>query len=198
MSIIFLSSFLISLWVFGYFEDKYRCVIESEVIQVSLATWDKLCMDYLAGLSTLIANSTEDLAIAEKNKEITSWYDRSYREKQEEQLKRKKNLLINTQENILLAVQDFEKELFVRVKSVVWYYLFAHTTKIKDKLAQWVKLQHRLLVLWNREQLVFVRHQMDLWERELLFLDRIQKSNNFNELIPVLKRWFSFQEIQKF
>jgi hypothetical protein len=184
--------------ILGYFEERYRCVIESEIIQVSLATWDKLCLDYLAGLSTLIANASEDLTIALKNKDLTSWYDRDYRIEQSEQLYKKKTLLLETQENVLLAVKDFEKELFIRVKSVVWYYLFPYTVKIKEKLLQWVKLQHRLLVLWNSEQLVFVRHQMDLWERELLFLERIQQSIDFNTLMPSLKRWFALQETQKF
>jgi len=39
---------------------------------------------------------------------------------------------------------------------------------------------------------------MDLWERELLFLERIQQANDFNALIPSLKRWFALQETQKF
>lgn len=198
LSILCLFGIFFCLPVFSYFEERYRCVIESDIIQVSLATGDKLCMDYLAGLSTLIANTSEDLTIALKNKEITEWYDSNYREEQSVQLQKKKTLLVETQENVLLAVKDFEKELFVRVKSVVWYYLFAHTAKIKEKLAQWVKLQHRLLVLGNREQLVFVRHQMDIRERELLILERIQQSTDFNTLMPSLKRWFALQETQKF
>jgi hypothetical protein len=184
--------------VFWYFEDRYRCVLESEIIQVSLATGDKLCLDYLAGLSTLLTQTSEDLTIAINNKTITDWYDREYREGQVTQLQKKKTLLSETQQNILLAVKDFEKELFVRVKWLVWYYLFEHAAKIKEKVAQWFKLQHRLLVLWNREQWNFVRNQMDLWERELLFLDRIQQANDFNALIPSLKRWFALQETQKF
>ena len=184
--------------VFGYFEDRYRCVLESDIIQVSLATGDKLCLDYLAGLSTLLTETSEDLTLAINNKEITDWYDREYREWEVTKKKKKKTLLSETQQNMLLAVKDFEKELFVRVKWLVWYYLFAHTTKIKEKVAQWLKLQHRLLVLWNREQWNFVRNQMDLWERELLFLERIQQANDFNALIPSLKRWFALQETQKF
>ncbi|MBP6256444.1 hypothetical protein KA405_01660 [Patescibacteria group bacterium] len=45
--------------------------MESDIIQVSLATGDKLCLDYLAGLSTLLTETNEDLTLAINNKAIT-------------------------------------------------------------------------------------------------------------------------------
>lgn len=186
-----------SFWVQAYFEHTFRCVIEDDTIQVSLTSWDQLCLDYMAWLTKLLQQVSVDVSSATDNAKNTQGYDRQYWEGVLHEVTTKKESLSHVQHQILLAMSDFEQELFVRVKWIVWYYLLSHTEEIERKLGQWRNLLTRLIITWNKEQYVFVRTQMDIRERELMFLHRIKQSSDFVELIPPLKRRISLQSVQK-
>lgn len=194
---VFYMGVVLLLFVFrveGYFEHTYWCVLEDKTIQVSLSTGDQLCFEYMAWLTKLLQQSTVDLKSAQENAQISKSYDRTYREDVQKELTAKKNSLTEAQQKINLAMEDFEQELFIRVKWIVWYYLLAHTEEIEKKIDQWKTLSIRLLLLGNTKQYLFVRTQMNQRERELIFLHRIRQSSDFAWLIPPLKRWFSLQE----
>jgi hypothetical protein len=171
-----------------YFEERYQCILENDIIQVSLTTGSKPCMEYMAGLYTLLNDTREDLKAAEENKEETDGYDRSYREWQLKTLQKKYTTLIETQQELGIAMDDFEKELFIRVKSLVWYYLFGYTTELQKKYDQWVRLMNRLLLAWNDQQYKVIRTQMDWRLRELIVLERIKDASDFAALVAPLKQ----------
>ena len=185
---------VLPVWVDAYFEHTYRCVIEETTIQVSLTTGEQLCLDYMAWLSKLLQQTIGDIKSASANAATTEWYDYTYRNGVVVALTEKKASLTDMQQKIILAMQDFEQELFVRVKGIVWYYLLQHTWTIQEKIQQWKTLLTRLIIVGNKEQYIYVRKQLDEREREIIFLDRIKQSSDFATLLPPLKWWIELQE----
>ena len=184
----------IALWwssVSAYFHDRYRCTLSDASVEISLQTGEKSCMIYLDGLDQLITTNQSQIDDARQNQDMG---DAEYRKSILTQLEHQKNKLEYTRQAVLLAMDDFEQELFLRVKRVVGYYLMRKETDLLTKQAQATKLLWRLLVMGNSAQYIFVRDQMDLWERELMFLERIQQAGDFATLIPPLKRWIELQE----
>lgn len=173
----------------AYFESRYWCVIEESTIQVSLTTGEQLCFDYMAGLAKLIQQTTTDIKSASDNASITKWYDHDYRIGIVNDQTKKKESLTDLQQKIVLSMKDFEKELFLRIKGIVWYYLLKHTGTLEEKVVQGKALLLRLILIWNKDQYGFVRKQIDGRERELIFLDSVKQSYDFATLIPPLKQW---------
>lgn len=95
---------------------------------------------------------------------------------------------------MLTAVQDFESELFFRVKRLVGYYLMPRYHELQQKVAKADKLMVRLLLLGERQQISFVLDQRDMRERELVLLERIQYATTFATLIPPLQWWMKLQQ----
>lgn len=178
----------------GYFEDRYRCVLDDAAIQVSLTTGDQLCLTYLSGIQQVLLATEIDRDAAATNAAATKWYDHIYRKEIYATLTEKKEALAEVQQKIGFAMRDFEQELFVRVKGIVWYYLLSYTATLEQKVDQGAELMQRLVLGGNTEQYAFVRHQMNDRERELLFLERIKESSTFATLVPALKWWIQLQE----
>jgi len=185
---------LLPSWADAYFEHTYWCVIDDKTIQVSLTTGDQLCFDYMAWLTKLLKQTNIDIQAATENTDNTTWYDHTYRLGILSDLTKKKDSLTTLQQQILFAMRDFEQELFVRVKWIVWYYLLPYAWSLEKKITQWKSLLTRIIIVWNIEQYLFVRNQLDQREREIIFLYRIQASSDFASLSPPLKRWIQLQE----
>jgi hypothetical protein len=137
------------------------------------------------------------LETAINNRNITEGYDKSYRDGIVVTLTKKRDDILLVQQALMSAIKDFEKELFVRVKSIIGYYLLPRANELTQKIAQGKKLLHRLILAGNAEQYLFARQQMDGWEREMMFLDRIQQASTFDVLLPPLKRRMREQELIK-
>ena len=90
--------------------------------------------------------TVQDIDRAKENLQRTSGSDQAYRQSIVDQLVARKQEYERVQEHIVFAMQDFEKELFVRVKSIVGYYLFSYTTTLQEKIAQGKKIYDRLVV----------------------------------------------------
>jgi len=67
-------------------------------------------------VTKLLQQATIDIQSATYNADSTQGYDREYREKIAQELTTKKATLTQVQQQIVLAMRDFEQELFVRVK----------------------------------------------------------------------------------
>lgn len=176
----------------GYFEDRYRCTLHEKVIEVSLSTGQQLCLTYLAGIWDLAAQTKTDITQATKNFEQSR--DKAYRSGVLLDLQKEYAILVQTQQDMLIAVKDFEQELFVRVKRLVGYYLKPRYDTLVQKLTQARDVQNRLLIVGNASQYAFVREQIDKREREHMFLEALRESGSFDQLIPLLKRWMQLQE----
>lgn len=101
----------------GYFEDRYRCTLHPRSIEVSLSTGEKTCFVYLAGVSQLVQKTKYDIEQANQNYDAGK--DSVYRSGVILQLEDEYDALLQTQQDLLLAVKDFEQELFLRVKRLV-------------------------------------------------------------------------------
>lgn len=176
----------------SYFQDRYRCSVEKNSIDVSLSTGEQQCMRYLSWVQDVLNTTKVKLSNARKNQEVGN--DAAYWWQVVTQLESQQDNLLSTQKALIVAMQDFEQELFVRVKRVVWYYLRPRQTDLLDKQTQARKLLSRLLVAWNIEQYAFVRTQMKYVEHELMFLERIKDASDFSTLIPPLQWWMQIQE----
>jgi hypothetical protein len=151
----------------------------------------------MAWLTQLLTKTLTDITSAQENISRADEADRAYRTQVVLTLTEKKNALTSMQQQIVLAMKDFEQELFVRVKGVVWYYLFPYTSTLQIKIDQWENLLTRLVIAGNKEQYLFVRQQIDAREREMIFLDRIKNSSEFTTLLPPLKRRINLQEVRE-
>lgn len=176
----------------SYFEDRYRCTLETKSIEVSLSTGQQLCLTYLAGIRDIAMQTRRDIIQANKN--LLDSKDKSYRSGVLMDLNADHAVLLQAQDDILTAIQDFEQELFFHVKRLVGYYLKPKYDTLINKLQQAQQLKDRLLVLGNAEQLKIVRNQMDRQEREIMFLETIREAGSFEQLIPILKRRVQLQE----
>lgn len=148
----------------------------------------------MAWLTNLLKQTNADITTAAENAANTEWYDNSYRRQVLQQLTEKRDSLTNVQQQIEVAMSDFEQELFIRVKWIVGYYLLSHTSSLEKKISQGKGLLVRLTIVGNKEQFAFVRKQIDQREREMIFLERIKASGDFGTLIPPLKRRIQLQE----
>lgn len=187
-------------WVWStmaYFEDAYWCNVWWTSIEVSLSTGDQLCLSYFKWITQLLVKTNQDLETAINNSKVTSWYDKVYRDGIVATLLKKKDDMLVVQQELTSALKDFEKELFVRVKSIIGYYLLPRATELSQKIAQGKKLLHRLMIAGDMNQYVFARQQMQSWEYEMMFLDRMQQASTFDVLLPPLKQRMREQKLIK-
>ena len=182
-----LSLFILSFKSYGYFEWRYFCSVQGNVIDVSIATGDQKCFPYLEQLSTRIDVLEEDINSA--NVHIKAEKDISYRTQVKEDLEKKKDILKNLRDQFIVAIDDYEKELFFKVKSLVGHYLMPKREEIVKKIQQSYSLLFRLKLAGDEKNFAFVVSKMDQLEMELTLLDRIKFAHTFAELIPPLKQY---------
>ena len=182
-----LSLFILSFKSYGYFEWKYFCSVKGNAIDVSITTGDQKCFPYLEQLSTRINVLEEDISTAEGH--IKAEKDISYWIQVKQDLEKKKNILKNLRDQFVVAIDDYEKELFLKVKSLVGYYLMPKREEIVQKIQQAQSLLFRLKLAGDEKNFAFVVSKMDRLEIKLALLDRIKFAHTFAELIPPLKQY---------
>ena len=127
---------------YGYFEYKYFCSVDGNAIEVSIATGDQKCFPYLEQLSIRIDVLDEDILKATAH--IKAEDDITYRQQVEQDLREKRQVLENLRKQFLVAIDDYEKELFLKIKSLVGFYLMPEREKIVKKIQQAQSLLFRL------------------------------------------------------
>lgn len=172
---------------YGYFEWKYFCSVEGNTIDVSIATGDQKCFPYLEQLSTRIDVLDEDISTAGVH--IKAENDLAYRIQVKQDLEKKRDILKTLRDQFVTAIDDYEKELFFKVKSLVGHYLMPKREEVVQKIQQAYSLLFRLKLAGDEKNFAFVVSKMDYLETQLLLLDRIKFAHTFAELIPPLKQY---------
>ena len=118
---------------------------------------------------------------------ITEGNDVSYWQVVQIDLLQKKADLENLRHQFDVAISDYEQELFVKIKGIVWYYLMPKRQEVIEKLDKADLLLVRLKLMGDTENYHFVVEQVELLQQQLILLDRIRFAYSFAELIPPLK-----------
>lgn len=136
-------------------------------------------------LSTKIDVLDSDLAQVDIH--IDKGDDISYRSEVQEDLKQKKTRYTTLRSKFVIAIDDYEYELFLKVKSLAAYYMMPRREDLLHKIDQADTLLLRLKLMGDEETYAFVIEQLALMKQELLLLDQIRFARSFLELIPPLK-----------
>lgn len=177
---------------FSYFENNFLCTIEETSITVSLHDWEKPCFDYIQKVAVKITTLQEDIKIAQQY--IESNRDTEYRITIKETLSADKATYEFSREQIITAMNDYEGELFLRIKVLVYFYLKPEREATDEKIAQADILLLRMRLSWNGDQYATVLKKRDALYRERLLLDAIKHASSFEELVFPLKTYLDSQE----
>ena len=180
------------LWssAFGYFEPRYRCDVSQEEIVVSLQSTSNTpqkCFSYLNTLETTIGKLDSDISQAQNY--ITWWTDVTYRSSIYKALNTQKTALELSQQQVVVAMDDFERTLYMKVRRLLKF----HLTDDRDTTLADIKQVNKELEkskLWGYDLLFKqLSAQMEQLQYRLFLLDRIQFAHDFEELIPFLKEY---------
>jgi len=182
-------------WVsWAYFEEQYYCTIDKNIIDVSLTVWDEFCFTYLSQVSERIDQL--DVDIKKANNYLRQWRDSEYRTTVADELRESKASLVVLRTQLIAAVDDYEIELFLKVKSIVASYLMPKRQSVADKITTSNKLLLHLKEIGDIENYAFVVRQAEKLQQQLILYDSIRFATSFMELIPPLKiyiQWWWFE-----
>ncbi len=120
----------------GYFEHTYFCGIDGNSISVSIQEGDRLCFEYLASMAVTITELDAGIIRAQGYVNVGTDDDRAYREGILVDLNRQRQDRISLRERLVVAVDDYEWDLFLRIKGLVSFYLKPEREVIFDKITQ--------------------------------------------------------------
>lgn len=185
-------------WGWAYFEEQYVCSIDKNVIEVSLTAGEAVCFTYIAQVSTAIDELNQELIQA--NKYLDQWRDKAYWTKIYDELRLRRDNMVNLRTQVIAAVDDYEIELFLKVKPIVAAYLIPRRQKVLNKIVTADKLLVSLKEAGDAETYGFVVKQAEKLQQQLILYDRIRFASTFMELIPPLKLyiqswWFELDSI---
>lgn len=182
-------------WIsWAYFEEQFYCTIDKNIIDVSLTVWDEFCFTYLMQVSDRVEQLNDDIKKAESY--LRQWRDNVYRTEVWKELRDSKANLVSLRTQLIAAVDDYEIELYLKVKSIVASYLMPKRQRVVDKIITANKLLTHLKEVGDIENYAFVVRQAEKLQQQLILYDSIRFSASFMELIPPLKiyiQWWWFQ-----
>ncbi len=91
---------------------------------------------------------------------------------------------------MIIAVDDYEFELFLKVKSLVAWHMMPRRQQVMNKITTADKLLAQLKKVGNIQQYTFVVRQAEKLQQQLILYDRIREASSFGQLIPPLKLYF--------
>lgn len=185
-------SFTVPTKAFWYFENKFLCTIGDNSITVSLHEWEKPCFDYIEKVATKINTLQEDISTAQhyidKNRDV------EYRTAIKETLSEDKARYELSRNQLVTTMDDYENELFLRIKVLVYFYLQPERVAIEEKIAQADVLLLRMRLSWIWDQYRTVLNKRDELYRDWLLLDAIKRATSFEALLFPLKTYLDSQE----
>lgn len=177
----------------AYFEERYFCTIEKNVIEVSLQDWDEQCFGYIAQITETV-NSLEE-EIIQTNTYLDQWRNKEYWTEVGNELRARRDNLNHLKSQIITAIDDYEVELFLKVKSLIASYLMPKRQIVLGKITTANGLLEHLKQIGDAENYTFVVRQVEKLQQQLILYDRIRFALSFMELIPPLKlyiQWWGF------
>jgi hypothetical protein len=171
----------------SYFEDRFFCEVSSEQITVSLHEGETLCFTYIAKITDRITELQEDIRIAQQF--IQRDLDVQYWSTVWSSLLERKNQFLNSRRLMIDAMEDYEKELFLRVKWLISFYLKPEYDALTKKIAQADFLLAHLRLTGNGEMYPTILQRRDELYREWLLLEAIKTAHSFETLLFPLKTY---------
>lgn len=174
-----------------YFEDRYLCDVGSSSITVSLKQtqwWTlKTCFEYVEKVAKKITILDQDIYSAQWL--IDAGRDVPYWTEVRDTLKQERERYDTSRTQLLVAMNDFERELFIRVKSVIYVYLSPKWNDLDEKMAKSSELLDLTKALWNQSQYEIIRQKRDQLYVQRLLLDTIRRATSFDTLMVPLKTY---------
>lgn len=169
----------------AYFEDRYFCENEDTSITVSLWTGSQPCFTLLAELQKEIDDGTKELEAVERHLEVGR--DPVYRWEVQQTLQKKLDQLTQWQTYMRIAIGDYEKDLFIRVKSIVSFYVKPVHEQLLTKIQQADLLLARTMLMGDTEQYHFITEKMQEYYYMKGIVERIREATTFDDLLPFVK-----------
>ena len=185
LSILFVVCTCMLSWWWAYFEEQYICSIDKNVIEVSLTSGEAVCFTYIAQVSTAIDSLNEELIQA--NRYLEQWRDKDYWTTVSDEIRTRRDNMVNLRTQVIAAIDDYEIELFLKVKPIVAAYLMPRRQKVVNKIVTADALLISLKEAWDIQTYWFVVRQAEKLQQQLILYDRIRFATTFMELIPPLK-----------
>ncbi|USN54353.1 MAG: hypothetical protein H6765_07425 [Candidatus Peribacteria bacterium] len=124
--------------VFGFvqasFANTYFCTIEGNSITVSIETGTDYCFGYVANVHQSLQAINQDIAKASEH--IKQREDVRYWSSVQYELELKQASLLDLQAKLIAAIDDYEFDLFLRVKTILAVYLRDDKALLEYQYAQ--------------------------------------------------------------
>lgn len=186
--ILFLLGFL---WTcFSYFEDKYFCSVQWNLIYVSLDKVDddyNKCLYLMKTINDKIVNYDNNITRA--NRYIEKWEDISYRKVVLEKINTEKEAIELLQSKLNISIQSFEASLFKKIMKLLDFHLEKEKNQMDKDEKILKKLLNETILSGDKEMFRETIEKLDLVGIKLALLTQILNATSFDQLIPYLRYW---------
>ncbi len=178
----------------AYFEARYFCVVRNTQITVSLQKTNKLCLDYIRETEQRLDEVNKNIIAAQNH--IRLKQDVVYRQWVLTWLQWERTSIQVLKEKLVVAIDDFEWDLFRKIHALVRYQLKGDREKVfarrEDAMSQARKSKSSGDVHW------FVRatQRVEYYQKRVHLLDRIHFAQSFEEMMPFLKEYLGAEKLQ--
>ncbi len=175
-----------------YFEHQYFCSVEWNSIVVTLQTGQRYCFAYIRDFSLSIQNINEQRETAQSY--IKDGEDVAYRNTVDDQLRMKKQQMTDLQQQFLAAIEDYENNLFLRIKWILNYYFRQTRLDLTASIDQTRQLLLYTKLAGERDKYELLLLKLEAYLQRMQLLDQIRFSQQFDQLIPPLKSYLRLLE----
>lgn len=176
----------------GYFEHAYFCTVVDNSIIVTLQTGNTYCFGYLRDFSVSLQRVNEQRETAQSY--IRKGEDIDYRNTVDNQLLAKKEQITNLQKQFLAAIEDYEGNLFLRIKWILNYYFKQTRIDLSASIDQTKQLLLYTKLAGDRDKYAALLVKLEVYGERMQLLDQIKFSQQFDQLIPALKAYIRLLE----
>jgi len=185
-TIIFLMFF--SFNAFSYFENRYRCSVQSEKIIVWLKKTKNSvkCLNILKNIYIKQQKIKKAINYAYQNYKV---YNNIYWYNLYQKLLKDSQKYESLRNEIVRSIEIFEKSLFEKVKRVVDLWLQKEYKILTWKYNIFQTYLKENFYSWNLEKFIYYRNKLDKVVYKIFLLNNIKKAQSFEQMIPLLKKY---------
>ena len=178
----------------AYVTDRFDCDVTWNSVTVALTTDDSQfdsCFMVLKALEDEIMLIEENIDRAQEY--IQQWRQPVFWTETIERLQDQRGVFRRSQNQLIDAISDFERELFIRIKTISYLTLNQERIEIRENLRKMQRLLTQFERQWDVEQYALIRGVLSALKTQEFYLQTIQQSTDFATLLPALKVYFSVQ-----
>lgn len=151
-------------------------------------------MTYLADVNTQLWEVEKNIIAAENH--IRLEQDVAYRKGVLSSLYTQRTAVELLQEKLLVAVNDFELDLFRQIHALVRFQLKGDREKVFAKEEEAKQAMQYAKKTGNIDTLIKEIQIIEYYQKRIALLDRIQFSASFEEMMPFLKEYLNLGGLQ--